>query len=287
MNNKRIIPIVLVSVSIILFTVAIVLILNTKEFTLKHNTDNQETNQSQIKEDNNKNNETENTNTNTNTNNNQSTNTNNTQNNSNNEQTSNQNNQTTEPTNNNVADKKEDTNQNQPVNNNTENKEEVVTKSETNLISYFQQQDNMITSNTNQDDSSFREKAKNAFITIVDFIFYDKEIKGYTFNELTTLAKLKVIEIALSINNKIDEYFRDYKDVIKDKYENIKGKLAVKYLEFTSTLCEKVGEDACNQAKEDFNTLKENFSITWQLIKELASNGSKKVKEFYESWRDS
>ena len=58
-----------------------------------------------------------------------------------------------------------------------------------------------------------------------------------------------IIEIALSIDNKIDEYFPDYKDVIKDKYENIKGKLAVKYLEFTSTLCEKVGEDACNQAK--------------------------------------
>ena len=294
MKNKKLIPIVLVSVSIILFTVAIVLILNTKEFTLKNNTDNQETNQSQLQENTNKNNETQNKDTNnnnqsenTNTNNNKQTNTNNTQNNSNNEQTSNQNNQTTEPTNNNVADKKEDTNQNQPVNNNTENKEEVVTKSETNLISYFQQQDNIITSNTNQDDSSFREKAKNAFITIVDFIFYDKEIKGYTFKELTTSAKLKVIEIALSIDNKIDEYFPDYKDVIKDKYDNIKGKLAVKYLEFTSTLCESVGEDVCNQAKEDFNNLKENFSITWQLIKELASSGSQKVKEFYESWRDS
>ena len=33
--------------------------------------------------------------------------------------------------------------------------------------------------------------------------------------------------------------------------------------------------------------MKESFGFTWQLIKELASSGSNKVKEFYESWRDS
>ena len=117
--------------------------------------------------------------------------------------------------------------------------------------------------------------------------FYNKEVKGYTFQELTTSAKLKVIKLALSIDHKIDEYFPDYKEVIKDKYTNIKGKLAVKYLEFTSSLCEKVGADTCNQAKEDFNNMKNSFHITWELIKELASSGSSKVKEFYESWRDS
>ncbi len=164
---------------------------------------------------------------------------------------------------------------------------EMIPKQETDVIAYFEQQDNMIVGNINQDDRTFREKAKDAFVTAVDFIFYDKEIKGYTFQELTTSAKLKVIKLALSIDHKIDEYFPDYKEVIKDKYTNIKGKLAVKYLEFTSSLCEKVGADTCNQAKEDFNNMKNSFHITWELIKELASSGSSKVKEFYESWRDS
>ena len=98
---------------------------------------------------------------------------------------------------------------------------------------------------------------------------------------------MQVIKIALSMDSKIDSYFPKYKETIKNQYTSIKGKLAVKYLEFTSMLCDKVGEDACNQAKEDFNSMKKSFGFAWDFIKELASNGSSKVKEFYESWRDS
>lgn len=165
--------------------------------------------------------------------------------------------------------------------------EEPMPKSEANVISYFEAQNNMISANMNPEDSTLREKIKNAFVTVVDFIFYDKEIAGYTFQELTTAAKLKVIHLALTMDHKIDEYFPNYKDIIKDKYTSIKGKLAVKYLEFTSFLCDSVGEATCNQAKEDFNAMKESFGFTWDLIKELASSGSNKIKEFYESWRDS
>ena len=67
----------------------------------------------------------------------------------------------------------------------------------------------------------------------------------------------------------------------------MKGKLALKYLEFSASLCNSVGSDTCNQAKEDFNTMKNSFGFTWQLVKELASTGSSKVKDLYESWRDS
>lgn len=172
----------------------------------------------------------------------------------------------------------------------TEENSNIVDKNEkpteNDVINYFSTKEKSI-SKTNQEDKTLREKAKDTFVTIVDFIFYDKEIKGYKFKELTTSAKLKVIEIALSIDHKIDEYFPDYKDTIKDKYNDIKGKLALKYLEFTSTLCEKVGQNTCNQAKEDFNNMKESFGFTWELIKELAASGSDKVKEFYENWRDS
>lgn len=161
-----------------------------------------------------------------------------------------------------------------------------IKENKSDIVSYFAEQEKSISNVANQDDRSLREKAKETFVTIVDFIFYDKEVNGYKFSQLTTSAKLQVIKIALSIDNKIDNYFPDYKDVIKDKYDNIKGKLAVKYLEFTSYLCESVGDDTCNQAKNDFNTMKESFGFTWQLVKELAASGSSKVKNFYESWRD-
>lgn len=250
--KKNLIPIILFSLSCILFITSIILVVNSNYFSLKNQTQNQDNSETQIKE----------------------------------EQTSTNEEQKQENTK--VEESKQEENKTNKEESSTNNNTVVETpKNENDIINYFSLKDSDMKETTDQDDRTLREKAKDTFVTVVDFIFYDKEIKGYTFKELTTNAKLKVIEIALSIDNKIDEYFPDYKDVIKDKYENIKGKLAVKYLEFTSALCEKVGTDTCSQAKEDFNNMKEKFSITWQLIKELASNGSNKVKEFYESWRDS
>lgn len=154
---------------------------------------------------------------------------------------------------------------------------------EDDVVSLFSNEELLI----NNNDETLRVKAKETFTNTVDFIFYDKEIKGYKFKELTTSAKLKVIKIALSIDNKIDKYFPDYKDDIKEKYNSIKGKLALKYLELTSTLCDDAGSATCNQAKEDFNSMKDSFNFTWELLKELASSGTKKIKNFYETWKDS
>ncbi len=154
---------------------------------------------------------------------------------------------------------------------------------ENDVIEYFQSASNTLDQQNDQNNSSFVDKAKNAFTTVVDFIFYGKEINGYTFSELTTSAKMKVIEIALKIDAKINQYFPNYKESIKAGYENIKGKLAYAYLEITSSLCEAVGTDTCEQAKEDFNNMKKSFSFTFDLIKELAKSGASKVKEFYEN----
>jgi len=138
-----------------------------------------------------------------------------------------------------------------------------------------------------EDDPSFKEKAKNAFVTVVDFLFYDKEIKGYTFRELTSSAKLKIIKIALSIDNKIDEYFPDYKNTIKEKMTNLKGKAALLYLETTAKLCDSVGESACEEARSDFKNMKETFGFTWDLIKSGASKGYSKLTEILSEWYQS
>jgi len=44
-------------------------------------------------------------------------------------------------------------------------------------------------------------------------------------------------------------------------------------------------EELCKTAKENFQSLKINFSITWDLIKDLASTGIQKLKNWYEIWR--
>lgn len=139
--------------------------------------------------------------------------------------------------------------------------------------------------NNNLDNSTLQEKAKENFIIIVDFLFYNGEIKGYTFDELTTKAKLSVIKIALTIDNKIDSYFPDYKEKISEKtnriYTSVKELAVTKYLDITTSICNKDPE-TCEQAKQDFQDMKKSFSITWDLIKNIASVGKENIKTWYE-----
>ena len=178
-----------------------------------------------------------------------------------------------------VENKQVEVKKEEPVINTNESKV-VEEKNENNLISYFQQEANKFDTN----DTSITDKLKASFTSIIDFIFYDKEIKGYTFKELTNTAKLKVISLALTIDHKIDSYFPNYKDKIKDKYNDIKASLATKYLEVTANFCIK-DPDTCKQAKEDFEAMKKSFGLTGAKVSEAAKNAGSKIKELYENWR--
>lgn len=190
-----------------------------------------------------------------------------------------------------IVDKKEEVNgeikeeekAEKPVVTPAPNNQPVAEKNELNVISYFEQVEKDVPV---KEDKKLSEKVKSGFVSVVDFIFYDKEIKGYKFKELTNEAKLKVISIALAIDSKIDKYFPNYKDKIKGTYTNVKEKLAVKYLEYSEKLCETVGEDTCNQVKESWQNLKENFSLAGDYLKELGKAGGSKLKDWYEKFRE-
>lgn len=62
-----------------------------------------------------------------------------------------------------------------------------------------------------------QKEAKGIFISVVDFIFYDGEIKGVTFKELSEDGKKKVLQIAASIDQKIESSFPNYKESISKK----------------------------------------------------------------------
>lgn len=153
-------------------------------------------------------------------------------------------------------------------------------KSEESLLSYLNSQTQLF---SNRSEST--GKLKEIFVSIIDFIFYDKEIKGYKFKELTNMAKLQVIDSALAIDKQIDTYFPDYKETIKDKYTSVKGTLALKYLDVTASFCSNYPK-MCNQAKLNFNTMKSNYGFALDLAKELLKSGTSKVKELYENWKD-
>lgn len=142
-------------------------------------------------------------------------------------------------------------------------------------------QNNISLVEKNQNDKSFGEKAKGYFTSAVDFIFYNKDIKGVYFKDLTKAAKLKVISLTLKLDNLIDKHYPGYKESLSSSYQNTKTKLIELYLDKTSEYCAN-NDKICNQAKSDFQDLKKAYGITWEFIKDLGSKGITKLKEWYE-----
>ena len=150
-------------------------------------------------------------------------------------------------------------------------------------VTYFEDKEREVSSGGTLED--FKGKFKTYFIEIVDFIFYDKEINGYTFDSLSNSAKLKVIGIALKIDSMIDNKVPGYKETIWSSgnkiYSNVKERLVTLYLDTASKVCENRGEE-CDKAKETFSEVKSKCKIGWSFIKSLASTSKDKLKSWYE-----
>ena len=168
---------------------------------------------------------------------------------------------------------------NNPTNNNSNNN--VSTKSADEAVLEYV---NKVESDA---DKGITDTLKSGFITVVDFLFYNGEIAGHTFNELSTSAKLEVLKAALWIDDKIDNVFPGYKETISNGankvYTSVKNLIVSTYLDITTSICEN-HSDLCESAKNDFQSLKKSFGFTWDLIKDLASFGLDKLKNWYEIW---
>lgn len=139
--------------------------------------------------------------------------------------------------------------------------------------------------------SNAKEKVKGTFITIVDFIFYDSEINGVTFDELTDSGKQKVLEIANKIDNKIENKFPNYKDTISDttkKAFNKASELIKKGAENVSEFSkEKLGEENYNaiiNAKDEIiDYTKEAIEIIGDVSSDVFNSGKEYIKNWYEN----
>lgn len=181
---------------------------------------------------------------------------------------------------NNLSNYEDNEDNNQNVVSKEENMSEDYDVAEEDVVNYFQNMELEI-----ENSGSFKEKFKQYFITIVDFIFYDEEIKGYTFDELSDIAKIKIISFALKIDNKIEEYIPGYKETISATsnrvYSDIKEKLVMSYMDISTLIC-KDNEVSCNEVKEIFGEIKDVCKIGWSFIKNIVSNSAIKVREWYE-----
>ena len=156
----------------------------------------------------------------------------------------------------------------------TSTKKKDIKNADENVLAYFNNE-------VNTADTKSKGTLKNAFIKVVDFIFYDKDINGYYFKDLTASAKLKVIGLALKLDNIIDSHFPGYKDELSSSYNKAKDNLITLYLNLTSEFC-KNNDSICENAKNDFSLLKESLNLSWDVISSLAKSGTTKIKEWYE-----
>ena len=156
----------------------------------------------------------------------------------------------------------------------TTTKKKKIKNADENVLAHFNNE-------VNTADTKSKGTLKNAFIKVVDFIFYDKDINGYYFKDLTASAKLKVIGLALKLDNIIDSHFPGYKDELSSSYNKAKDNLITLYLNLTSEFC-KNNDRICESAKNDFSLLKESLNLSWDVIKNLAKSGTNKLKEWYE-----
>ena len=135
----------------------------------------------------------------------------------------------------------------------------------------------------NIDSSELLEKGKKYFIYCVDFLFYDGEIKGIKFNDLSDKAKQQLLNDISTIDSLICTKFPNYKENISEessimysKASDIIKKGASNLEEFSK---DKLGEENYNTIVEEFKSQNEQDLDT---IKDLIGNGKKKVKNWYE-----
>ena len=64
-------------------------------------------------------------------------------------------------------------------------------------------------------------------------------------------------------------------------YTDVKDRLVSSYLDLSVKICSN-NEEGCNKAKDIFSDIKDNCKIGWGFIKKLASDGSDKLKDWYE-----
>lgn len=143
-----------------------------------------------------------------------------------------------------------------------------------------------------------KETLKNTFITLTDFIFYNGEIKGKTFADLTTSSKEKVIEIYENIDAKIESVYPEYKDKIKESslktYSNIKDKLIEVKDSIASSYKEELGEELYNEQLATFEeskiTMQESIEPVIDTIveesKKVYADTKEKLDNWYQTWKE-
>lgn len=160
------------------------------------------------------------------------------------------------------------------------NKDEIVLK-------YYQDEETKIKRLLNSNDKDMKQKVSEKAVILVDFLFYDGEIKGITRADISDETKDKLMNIIERVDTKIEKRFPDYKEKISDKTSDalnfIKEKGTNGIHKLDDYLNQKV--DNYDEFKDVANSIISNTKDDFSEVKDLAKSGFSKVKDYYENWR--
>ena len=162
---------------------------------------------------------------------------------------------------------------NEPTSEEEKSKDEIITE-------FFAEQKEELQQYVDSNDvEKIKTKGKDIFTTFVDFIFYDGEIYGIKYDELSEGVKEQLYDDFCSIDTLVSNYNPNYKDELADKYYKVKDFVSPYYYSTTDKIKEYIGTD--NMEKID--DIKEN---AYDVGEDLFNKSKEKIKEKYEEWKD-
>lgn len=129
---------------------------------------------------------------------------------------------------------------------------------------------------------------KKYFVTITDFILYDGTINGKTFNDLTDSAKIQILNIYTSLDEKIESVYPHYKDDIKETstniYQNVTEEVNNIKVILEEKYKEKVGIDSYNTTKELYEEDKQRLKDAYNATKDKVKDKTTELKDNFTKW---
>lgn len=162
--------------------------------------------------------------------------------------------------------------------------EEEINNCDTEVLNHFKAMNDNMVDSYNLD--SFLETGKKYFIYCVDFLFYDAEIKGIRFSDLTDMTKQQLLRDISTIDELICSKYPNYKEDIdgltSDAYN--KAALLIKagsenIKEFSK---EKLGEENYNKIKYYKDMVVSQTVSDFNDFKDILGDGKQFIKDWYE-----
>ncbi len=153
---------------------------------------------------------------------------------------------------------------------------EEMTYAEEDVIAYFEDLSKEVEGD--MEEERVTDKVIDACSTFILFLSDEKEIKGYTWSELSEETKEKIVSIYLDVDSKLVEKYPNYMDKIKVYSKKAKKFVNETYKELKEKVNEKIDEyiklekqeEMASKVQEQKQKLEESFSSVKEKVKKWA-----------------